>query len=81
MVAVCGTGLVPSVPSSFVSIDWFRIVRGDNSQAATKRGCCLYVVDLLSFIQIDVNLLNVALELLFNWMCTDLQIHFSRMKV
>ena len=30
-VAVCETWLVPGVPSSFVSIDGFRVVRGDGS--------------------------------------------------
>lgn len=55
---LCARLLVPSV-SSFVSIDGIRIVRGDGSQYVRKQGCCLY-----AFVQIDVDLSNIAEVLL-----------------
>ena len=50
--------------SSFVSIDWFRLVHGDGSQSVRKHGCSLYVGDLLSFLQVDVDLINFVAVLL-----------------
>ena len=64
VIAVCKTWLVPSVSSSFVSIDEFRVVREDGSLIVIKHGCCLYVKDQL--VEIDVDLLNVVAVLLLN---------------
>ena len=50
--SVCETWLVPSVSSSFVSIDGFRIVHGDGFQSVRKHCCCLYVGAMLSFVYI-----------------------------
>ena len=66
MLAVCETWLVPSVSSSFVSIGGFRVVRCDGSQSVRKHGCCLYVGVTLPFVQIEVDLLNVAAVLLLD---------------
>ena len=63
IVAVCETWLIPSVSYSFVSIDGFRVVRGDGSLFVRKPGCCLYVRDSLALIQIDVDLPNVVAKL------------------
>ena len=52
--------------SSFLSIDDFRIVCDDGSQCVRKHGRCLYVGDMLSLVQIDVDLLNVSAVLLLN---------------
>ena len=35
-------------------------VRGDGSLSVRKHGCCLYVADSLSFVHVDVGLMNVA---------------------
>ena len=58
--AVCETWLVPSVSSSFASIDGCRIVYGDGSLFVRNHGCCLCVRVSLPFVffQIDVDLLN-----------------------
>ena len=75
VLAVCETWLVPSVSSSFVSIDGFRIVRGDGSQSVRKHGCYLHVGDMLSFVQIEVDLLNVAAVLLLDLDVYDLAVY------
>ena len=63
---MCETSLVPLVFSSFVFIDGFQVVRGDGSESVWKHGYCLYVGYSLSFIQIEVELLNVAAVLLLD---------------
>ena len=75
VLAVCETLLVSSVSFSFVSIGGFQIVRGDGSQSVRKQGCCLYVGDTLSFVQIEVNLLNVAAVLLLDLYVYDLAVY------
>ena len=35
------------------------MLRGDGSQSVGKHGYCLYVADSLSFIHVDVGLMNV----------------------
>ena len=64
VVAICETWLVPSVSSSFVAVDGFQVVRGDGSDSIRKHGCCLYVADSLSFVPVEVDLLNVAVVFL-----------------
>ena len=54
------TWLVPSVSSSFVAVDGFQVVSGDGSDSFKNHGCCLYVADSLSFVSVEVDLLNVA---------------------
>ena len=66
VVAVCETWLIPSVSSSFISIDGFRVARGDSSLFVRKHGCCLYVRDSLAFIQMGVDLPNVVAVLLLD---------------
>ena len=39
------------------------IVRGDISESVRKHGCCLYVGNSLSFVQIEVRLPNIAAAL------------------
>ena len=56
MVAVCETRPLPSVSSSFVSIEEFNVVRRNGSDSVRKHGCCLYVGNSLSFVQIEVGL-------------------------
>lgn len=43
--AVCETSLVPSVPSSFVSVPGFQVVRIDDGGSIRKHGECLYIKD------------------------------------
>ena len=70
VVAVSEASLVPLVSSSFVSIDEFHVVCGDCSESVRKHGCCLYVGNSLSSVQIEFRLLNVAAVLLL-----DLDMH------
>ena len=64
VVAICEAWLVSSVSSSFVAVDGFQVVRGDGSDSIRKHGCCLYIADSLSFVSVEVDLLNVAVVFL-----------------
>ena len=82
VIAVCET-IVPSVSSSF---DGFRVVRRNGSQSTRKHDCCLYVGYSVSFVPIDADLINVAVDLLDLYeyilaMYRPILVLFSKMKV
>jgi hypothetical protein len=60
---ICGiaeTWLLPSVPSSFVTISGYSLVRGDTDGLTRKHGVCFYVSDKVRYIDIEVDLPNLA---------------------
>ena len=75
------------MPSSFVSVNGFQAICGDGSQSVGNHDCCLCVRDSLSFVQLDVDLLNVEAVSYRNWKCTMqlcidlLLVLFSRIKI
>lgn len=54
------TWLTAEVPSSFVSVHCFNIVRGDTGGLVRKHGVCLYINDGLSFEEVVVAVPNIA---------------------
>jgi hypothetical protein len=60
VVAVGETWLTSGVPSSFVLLAGFEIVRGDTDSAVRKHGVCLFVRRGLKFVEVDLQCPNVV---------------------
>ena len=59
--------MVGDAASSFVSIKGFHITRGDTDNQVRKHGVGLYIKCNLKFIEVDVDIPNVAAVLLCDW--------------
>ena len=60
IVAVSETWLTASVPSSFVLLEGFDVVRGDTDSLVRKHGVCLFVRRGLHFVEHSLDCPNVA---------------------
>ena len=60
IIAVGETWLTSAVPSSFVTLTGYTIVRGDTDSAVRKHGVCLYVRREVRFVCIELDIANAA---------------------
>ena len=60
VVSVSETWLISSVPSSFVAVAGFQVVRGDVEGEIRKHGTCLYISDRLAFVPVDLDIDRIA---------------------
>lgn len=67
LLAVSETWLLPSVPSSFVDVADYCVVRGDSDSTVRKHGSLLYLHEDFVFLSIEVDIPNVAAVHLVNY--------------
>ena len=60
MIGIGETWLLPSTPSSFVSLTGYSLFRGDTDGATRKHGVCLYVSNKVKCLEVTVGLPNVC---------------------
>jgi len=66
VLAVSETWLLPCVPSSFVALPGFSVIRGDTGGGVRKHGACLYISDRLRSVQVESELPNVVAAHLYD---------------
>jgi hypothetical protein len=60
ILAISETWLIPSIPSSFVAICNYNLIRGDTSSNVRKHGALLYIHKDIKFLNFDTPLPNVV---------------------
>ena len=60
VLSVTETSLTTDVPSSFVHIDGYRLVRGDTDGATRKHGTCIFISEQYRFVELEVDIPNLC---------------------